>query len=139
MPFVLDASVTMTWCFSDEAAPETDDLLQQLAILGAVVPALWHFEVANILATAIRRKRISADEARAFLKKLDSLTIVVEQRARPITGSDLLPLVLQYGLTAYDAAYLELAKRSNFAIATLDRQLIAAAQQEGVFLMLPIR
>jgi predicted nucleic acid-binding protein len=139
MPFVLDAFVTMTWCFIDEAAPETDDLLDQLVILGAEVPALWHFEVSNILATAVRRKRISQDEARAFLRKLDLLPIAPERRTSPITGDDLLPFVFQHGLTAYDAAYLELAKRKNFAIATLDRELIAAAQQEGVPLMLMIR
>jgi len=139
MPFVLDASVTMTWCFQDEAAPETDDLLQELSILGAIVPALWHFEVSNILATGIRRKRISADDARAFLKKLDTLPIEAEMRKTPITGKDLLPFVLQYNLTAYDAAYLELAKRKGCALATLDRELIAAAQLEAIPLMLPIR
>jgi predicted nucleic acid-binding protein len=136
MPFVLDASVTVTWCFQDEASPETDGLLQELFILGATVPALWHFEVSNILATGIRRKRISADDAREFLKKLGTLPIEVEKRKRPITGSDLLPIVPQHGLTAYDAAYLELAKRNGYAIATLDRELIAAAQKEGIPLLL---
>jgi predicted nucleic acid-binding protein len=126
----------MTWCFQDEATRETDDLLQELFIRGAIVPALWHFEVSNILATGIRRKRITADDARAFLRKLATLPIEAEKRKAPITGSDLLPLVLQHRLTAYDAAYLELARRKGYAMATLDRELIAAARQEGIPLML---
>jgi predicted nucleic acid-binding protein len=136
MPFVLDASATMAWCFLDEATPATRALLRKLTALGAVVPALWHFEVANILATAVRSKRISAYEARGFLNTLATLPIEAEKRKAPITGSDLLPLVLQHRLTAYDAAYLELARRKGYAMATLDRELIAAARQEGIPLML---
>ena len=139
MPFVLGASATMTWCFADEATPDTRALLRKLPSLGSIVPALWHFEVSNILATAMRRKRISKWDASSFLKKLDTLPIAVERRNRPVTGDDLFPFVLQYGLTAYDAAYLELAKRKGYAIATLDRELVAAAQQEAIPLMLPIR
>jgi len=136
MPFVLDASVTMTWCFQDEASPKTDDLLQELFIGGGIIPAPSHFEVSHILATGIRRKRITTDDARVFSRKLDTLPIEAEKRKAPITGSDLLPLVLQYGLTAYHAAYLELAKRKSYAIGTLDRERIAAALQEGISLML---
>jgi len=139
MPFVLDASATMAWCFLDEATPATRALLRKTPALHAIVPALWHFEVANILAMAVRRKRISAYESKVFLKKLDTLPIEAEFRKTPITGKDLLPFVLQHSLTAYDAAYLELAKRKGCALATLDRELIAAAQLEAVPLMLPIR
>jgi predicted nucleic acid-binding protein len=43
-----------------------------------------------------------------------------------------LPLVLAYGLTAYNAAYLELALRKHYPLATLDKNLIAAARKEGI-------
>lgn len=127
----------MTWCFSDQAAPETDRLLEELPSLQAIVPALWHFEVANVLATAIRKNRISVAQATTFLTRLEALPITLEKRLSPVTGNDLFPLVLRYGLTAYDAAYLELARRQGYAIATLDRELIAAARQESIPLMLP--
>jgi predicted nucleic acid-binding protein len=41
----------------------------------------------------------------------------------------------QYDLTAYDAAYLELAIRHNLAIASSDKALVKAAQAAGVGLV----
>ncbi|MGI8433616.1 MAG: type II toxin-antitoxin system VapC family toxin [Nocardioidaceae bacterium] len=57
--FVLDASVTMAWCFEDEGTPETESLLDELAVRGAVVPQLWLQEVANVLLVAGRKSRVS--------------------------------------------------------------------------------
>jgi predicted nucleic acid-binding protein len=93
------------------------------------------FEVANALAAGIRRGRLDAVAADVFLRRLEGLNIQVEVRDQPISGRDLLPLALRHGLTAYDAAYLELAMRKGYALATLDRHLIAAAPHEGVQLM----
>lgn len=132
MPFVLDASMTMSWCFDDEATAATEDVLRQLAHMGAEVPVLWHFEVANVLAVSLRRKRITPEAARVFLARLKRLRIEVEDRDQPVTGDELLPLVLAHGLTAYDAAYLELARRKHYPLATLDKDLIAAARKEGI-------
>jgi hypothetical protein len=41
--FVLDNTVTMAWCFADEATPFTENLLNRLSSLtdSAIVPALW--------------------------------------------------------------------------------------------------
>lgn len=50
------------------------------------------------------------------------------------TGRDSRNKGLKYGLTAYDAAYLELAKRKNLSLATFDKELIDAAHREGVVL-----
>lgn len=57
-PFVVDASMTLSWCFADEVTPYSRAVLAALETTYAVVPALWPFEVANALAIAERRKRI---------------------------------------------------------------------------------
>jgi predicted nucleic acid-binding protein len=132
MPFVLDASTTMSWCFDDEASPESDFVLRQIPFIGAEVPALWHFENANVLAVSIRRQRLSAEAANVFLQRLVKLRIKVEERIQPVTSEDLLPLAIAYQLTAYDAAYLELARRKNYVLATRDKKLLVAAQKEGI-------
>jgi predicted nucleic acid-binding protein len=132
MPFVLDASMTMSWCFDDEATAASEEVLRQLAHTGAEVPVLWHFEVANVLAVSLRRKRITLETASVFLARLKRLRIVVEDREQPVTADELLPHVLAHGLTAYDAAYLELARRNHYPLATLDKDLIAGARKEGV-------
>ena len=133
MPFVLDASVTMTWCFADESTPYSRSVLQLLLSTYAEVPPVWFFEVANVLAIGERKQRIAAALSDEFMNVLSGLDIRIEQPTPP--GTELLLLVTRYGLTAYDAAYLELAKRKGLALATFDSDLIKAASQENVALL----
>ncbi len=73
--FVLDASITMTWCFEEEATPATDEVLHRLSSESAVVPAHWSLEVANVLAIAERRQRISESESAAFLSRVETFPV----------------------------------------------------------------
>lgn len=126
--FVLDASMSMSWCFEDEETPYTRRVFEMLRDSYAEVPAVWPFEIANSLTVAIRRKRITPEAADRFLEMLDQLRtsrhLRIEQNAIPITGRDLLPLTSRHSkLSAYDAAYLELAIRKTLPLATLDTDL----------------
>jgi predicted nucleic acid-binding protein len=135
MPFVLDASITMSWCFAGESTPSTRSILAALSETYAEVPSLWTFEVLNVLAVNERRQRITSVVSDEFVRTLAGLDIRVEQAAPAIDVSALLPVARRYGLSVYDAAYLELAKRKGLPLATLDADLILAAPQEGVTLM----
>ena len=68
--FVLDNTVTMAWCFTEEATEFTKALLSRLSSLtdSAVVPALWLYEVANVVELAVRKGRIPEEKALAFLE-----------------------------------------------------------------------
>jgi predicted nucleic acid-binding protein len=135
LAFVLDASAALPWCFRDEATTETDRLLG-LAERGELlyVPAHWPSEILNGLTRAARRGRLDAPSVERFLRDVLAYNVIVD--ARPISEqwSEALPLIQQYRLSAYDAAYLALAKRLNIALATFDSQLRLAAQAEGVSL-----
>jgi predicted nucleic acid-binding protein len=135
MPFVLDTSLTMSWCFADESTDLSRSVLESLSHTYAEVPALWLVEVANVLAINERKSRINTALSDEFLTSLSGLDIRVDQREPRVDGTDLLPLVRRYGLTAYDAAYLELAKRKGLPLATFDKDLIRVAPQEGVALV----
>ncbi|MCL2544169.1 MAG: type II toxin-antitoxin system VapC family toxin [Nocardioidaceae bacterium] len=127
---VVDASVTMAWCFEDEATPETDQLLDQVATSGCMVPALWRGEVANVLLVAERRGRIKPAQRDRFLALLDRLPVIVE-----ITSPDSAALVWladKHALSSYDAWYLWLAIRTGARLATLDQRLLGAASSAGV-------
>src|SRR5215469_10408339 len=76
--FALDCSVTMAWCFDDEATPYTDGVRDSLAEVRAVVPALWPVEVANATLVGERRKRLDEARSSRFLALLGGLPIVVD-------------------------------------------------------------
>ena len=135
MPFVLDASMAMSWCFADESTPYSRQVLATLLDSYAEVPALWPFEIANVLAVNEKRRRITEAISQEFLETLAGLDIRIDKSLPGVDGNALLLLARRFGLTAYDAAYLELAKRKGLPLATFDRELIEAAAQEGVALV----
>jgi predicted nucleic acid-binding protein len=136
--FVIDASATLPWCFADEATAASNAVLIGLRTGDeAVVPAHWPLEVANALMMAVRRKRISPDDARQFLLDLEFLPIRVEATTKNQVRAEVFPLAQQYGLTVYDAAYLELAIREGISLTTLDFDLRKAATAAGVPLVGP--
>lgn len=131
--FVLDASATMAWCFEDEARPESDRLLRSLGDEPALVPALWQWEVVNVLLVAQRKGRMTEAQADRFLALLAQLPIEIETTA---SLAGVLSTGRRHGLSAYDAAYLELAARAGLGLATLDARLAEAARSAGIPLIL---
>jgi len=130
--FVLDCSVTLAWYFADEADRYADTVAAALPGVVAIVPALFHLELGNILVVGERRKRSTEAQATAFLSRLASLPLVVDGQTVIRAWSDILTLARTHGLSTYDAAYLELARREALPLATLDDQLETAAKAIGV-------
>ena len=128
MSLVLDASLTLGWYFEDERTKAGDAVLDKVTEEGAVVPALWRYEVANGLQTAVRRKRIDAVYRDASLAELRLLPITVDRAGDDVVWTATLGFADRFGLTIYDAAYLELAHRRGLPLATTDRALRAAAR-----------
>lgn len=133
--FVLDSSVTMSWCFPDEASPASSALLDRLETQVALVPSLWFLEVGNVLAGAERRGRLSTAKSAEFLGRLQTLDVEVDDEGPRRTFAHLLPLCRAHALTTYDAAFLELAIRRQLPLATLDKGLRLAAETLGLRLL----
>jgi predicted nucleic acid-binding protein len=129
---VLDASITLNWYFEDERTPATKAILDRVIEGSAVVPSLWRLEVANGFRSAMRRARIDAQFRDRALTQLSRLQITVdpETDARAWTGT--LRFADRFGLTLYDAAYLDLAHREHLPLASLDQPLRAAARTLGL-------
>jgi len=106
-------------------------VLQRLSTDLAVVPALFFYEVGNGLIMALRRNRITDEQATGYLARIRLLRISAEY-ADPDLILTLPDVARRYRLTNYDAAYLELAIRRNIALATTDQALRRAAGDAGV-------
>lgn len=132
MSFVLDASTTLAWCFQDEEDEVATSALERLQETEAFVPAIWSLEVANGLLTAERRKRIGATAASKAMRLLLSLPIVPDPAERARDFGITWRLARTHQLSAYDAAYLELAIRLGVPLLTLDERLRGAAAKEDL-------
>jgi len=134
--FVVDASVVLSWCFPDENI----DLAQHVAGLFkqgdiAVAPSFWPHEVLNALLAGEKRKRISKDLVQGFLDDLATLPIVLEPSPAEVVFARIQRLSREHGLTAYDAAYLDLALNCGLPLATLDADLARASKKARVRLV----
>ena len=128
---VLDASVTSAWVFPDESDLGADAILDAIedGVHDGLVPVHWFLEMCNSLVMGVRRGRIAREDVAEYLLDLSSLDLITD------TEADLnraIELAMRYGLTVYDAVYLELALRARVPIATLDSRLRRAASETGV-------
>lgn len=135
MSWIVDCSMAMAWCFEDEATERTELLLDRLEADPAVVPLHWSLEVANVLRSAVRKGRLSEDNAAEKLMVLMSLPLRYDSLTHQLAFTSTWQLVRKYGLTSYDAAYLELAMRLGAPLATNDDELAAAARHAGVVVL----
>ena len=127
--WVIDASVTMPWFFPDEATPFTEGLLDALGAQPLWAPALWVLECTNVLQSAQRRRRIDAKRRAQVAGELDQLPVRIDHEPMEFVSLD--RLAATQSLSAYDAAYLELALRRSLTLVSLDARLIAAARGLG--------
>lgn len=135
MSFVLDNSVAMLWLLPQSNVAGThlaNKVLDRLLTTGAVVPSLWRLEATNVIVKSLRLNKISQAQASTFIALLEDLDISIDVQTDQRAFHDTLDLARRYVLSAYDAAYLELALRNGFPLATLDAKLEAAARQAGV-------
>jgi predicted nucleic acid-binding protein len=130
--FVLDGSLALAWFFKDEADRYADAVAGRFPTDRAAVPAIWPLEIANAVLTGERRQRSTEAQATKWLGYVGSLPIAVDEATNDQAWGDVLSLARAHHLSAYDAAYLELALRRGLPLATLDDKLKAAASAVGV-------
>jgi predicted nucleic acid-binding protein len=135
MAFVLDASTTLAWHFKDEVTDRVRAIARRAFASSVAVPQHWYLEVVSALVRGERRERTSRDVTAAFLAQLGELSTEVHPTDEGVLREEVLPLARAHRLSVYDAVYLELARRLQLPIATLDAPLGAAARKLGIELI----
>jgi predicted nucleic acid-binding protein len=133
VPIVIDASLTASWHFEDERSAAAEAILESLEHDAAYAPLIWWFEIRNVITLGERRGRATHEQTAEFVAFLSQLPIGIDSLP---DDNRVMTLARRHRLTFYDAAYLELAQREAIPLATLDKELVAAARAEGVALVL---
>lgn len=129
---ILDASTILSWLHADEedetAVRAMELLKNDLAIAHA--PLLLRYEVLNNIGLSLRKERISHDQSQIMVKRFHALPIKFDVQGISLPDYDhrILQGMVQKNLTAYDAAYYELAQRLDGTLVTLDLKLRQAAE-----------
>lgn len=133
---VLDASLTLAWFFKDEKTETTDRLLKLIEEDCVInVPAIWYWEITNILLNAQKRKGMANADVEQFIDDLRDFDVIADPVFPDVIFGKVRMLAELNSLTVYDAAYLELALRLGIPLATLDKDLRAAAKKAGIKLL----
>lgn len=128
---VVDASVALDWFLTEPGSCPAWDIIDVLDELVPVVPTIWRLEVTNVLSMQVQQRGMPIEAARTTLAEVLALPVaVIEEAAAPA----IMQLSVDRRLTSYDAAYLEVAMRGGWPLATVDRQLRKAASEVGVSL-----
>ncbi len=125
------------WFLEDEASPLADKALDyiQSGKNGLVAPALWYYELMNMLLVAERRKRLTTNAAGDARRFLDRLPLTVDA-LDSVSRESVYAIARTHGLSFYDATYLELAYRIDAPLITADKALRKATQKIKVKLNL---
>jgi predicted nucleic acid-binding protein len=129
---VLDSSIALAWCFSDEKDAYADGVAELFPSIEAVVPKLWFLEIANAFVMAERRGHSTQADTVQWRTFLTSLRIVTDDETASRAWTEILNLARHENLSPYDASYLELALRLGLPLATLDAKLKTAATAAGI-------
>lgn len=135
MTLIVDSSMALAWCFEDEQTASVMTVLDRVTEGGAIVPQLWPYEVLNGLFVAERRRRLDRERRRLLAKSLQSLPIEIDEETVGQAWGPVTSIAEKFGLTSYDAAYLELAQRRKLPLASLDQDMCSAGQALGIALL----
>jgi len=123
MAFVLDSSVALAWVLPDESNPTLDQLCDSLKDDVALVPPVWPLEIGNMLLVAVKRGRLNRGDIRRLITELRSLPLEIDHGSTDQSLAETFVLAQRHDITTYDASYVELARRRDVPLATLDSRL----------------
>ncbi len=123
---VLDVSVSTKQFIDDPLSPKVDRLLDFLSDpqTEIFVPDLFYIETTNTLWKYARAGLLTSAEVQANLASLKALPLQVVSTVELM--EEAFPIAFNYGISAYDAAYVALSRRVNAPLLTLDKKLIKA-------------
>ncbi len=134
MDCVVDVSFVGCWFLNDESNPESRSVLSafEKGLVRFHVPQLWNYETLNFLRNSCRRKRLAVEALQTSTAFLNRLQLNFYEQANAVCRRRILNFATEFDLTAYDAAYLELADRLQIPLLTLDTDLETAAKKRNL-------
>ena len=121
----------MSWCLNEDTIKASSKILNSITKKGIIVPSLWVYEVTNTLTVSVRRKKLTVADAHDLINNIQLLPIEFDKPTIE-NMSNIFNIANEHKLSAYDAAYIELALRTNTQIASFDKEVIKVSGKLGI-------
>jgi predicted nucleic acid-binding protein len=131
---VIDSSVAVCWFLPDEYSSLANKALDLVEHGRMFAPILLRYELQNVLLMNERRGRIAPTQVETGFRRFMALPATYLFDFEPVFAAG---IVRRHALSAYDAAYIDVALRRGLPIATLDKRLSQAAIAEGIEIIHP--
>lgn len=135
--FIIDCSAVMSLFLHDERNTDYGNIIfKQLEHSDCIVPSLWNYELSNILLSCKKRKRLDNLQINKISDLIYKLPITIDSQNFYFIFKNVFNIATDNNLSIYDASYIELAKRFNCSLATLNKKLIEVAKNLNINLIL---
>jgi predicted nucleic acid-binding protein len=116
MDILVDANVYLAVVLNE---PEKQDIIKQTRGASLVSPDVLPYEIGNALSAIFKKKRLKIEQV------LTSFTVfeMIPVRLQKVEIASALDIACSFNIYAYDACYLELARRLNLPLLTLDKEM----------------
>jgi predicted nucleic acid-binding protein len=133
MNYVVDCSFCCALFLPDERSSVVDAFFKSITEKDTIlVPSLWWYEIANVLAIAARRERLTHAQMNEIISLMETIDMTTKEVRSLMQVKTLYEIAQLYTLTAYDAAYLALVIAESACLVTLDESLLNAGKKAGV-------
>ena len=131
--WVIDCSFAAALFLPDKASARVHEFFRTAAEpYEFSVPTLWWYELTNVIAVAERRKILKDAQIDSIIELFGKFPLKTDASFGLPFAHRIYEISRTYGLSSYDASYLELALRIHAPMATLDKELTQAAEACGI-------
>lgn len=122
MKALVDANIFLAVILNE---PEKSKIIKITKNAELISPSVLPYEIGNALSAMNKQKKLSQDTIYQCYQIYKQIPV----RLIDIDIENALTIALSYNIYAYDAYYLELAKRLKLSILSLDQKLTEVAHQ----------
>ncbi len=125
MDMVIDANIFLAVIMNE---PEKKSIIERTQDIEIISPAILPYEIGNALIAIWKRNKLAAP----LIEEYYQIFLKIPVRLVEVKIIRALAIARNYKIYAYDAYYLEVAKRLNAKIMTLDKKIIEVARDLNI-------
>ena len=128
MKVVVDANIFLSVVLNE---PEKDRIIEKTIGMELISPEILPYEIGNALTAMAKRNKLNRDQIIQSFQYFKEIPV----RFVNVAIDSALEISLEHDIYAYDAYYLETAKKLKLQLLTLDQKMKSIARELSISLL----